>query len=149
MSMNRTLGIGKLLVLLGSGLILLIVGCTLSPEPWPPTPSPGTGVVIGQIESTSQTGYSYTAQDLYLGKLLPANQPGAEPAITFTYGIDPTTTVRNTDGTFAFTDIVPGIYVLIIWTPVSSLVIEAPEGGLIKVIVETDKTTDLGIVILP
>jgi len=147
--MNRTISKWRLWVLLGSVIILLIVGCSLSPEPWPPTPSPGTGVVIGQINSTSQTSYSYTAQDLYLGKLLPANQPGAEPAITFTYGIDPATTVRNPDGTFAFTDIVPGIYVLIIWTPVSSLVIEAPEGGLIKVIVETDKTTDLGTVMLP
>jgi hypothetical protein len=131
------------------GIILLIVGCTSSPNFWPPTPNPGTGVIIGQIKSSTQGGYSYTAQDLYLGKLIPANQPDAEPAVSFTYGVDPSTSVRNPDGTFAFTDVVPGTYVLIIWTPVTSFVIISPEGGLIKVIVEPDKTTDLGTVILP
>jgi len=138
----------QLWVLIGLALVLVIVACNAFPKSGPPPPRPGTGVVIGQLVSASQTGFPFTAQDLYLGRLIPAKQPNAEPAVAFTYGVDPGTTVRNPDGTFAFTDVVPGTYALIIWTPGSSFVIEVPEGGLIKVVVEADKTTDLGIVVL-
>jgi hypothetical protein len=146
--MNRTVHIRQLWVLIGLALVLVIVGCNVIPKSEPPTPRPGTGVVIGKLVSASQTDFPYTAQDLYLGRMIPAAQPNAEPAVAFTYGDDPGTTVRYPDGTFAFTDVVPGTYVLLIWTPGNSFVIEAPEGGLIKVVVEADKTTDLGNVVL-
>jgi hypothetical protein len=159
--MNRSVNIRYLLVLIGLLLILVMTGCysssnplpvtthTSSPSPWPPPPRLGTGVVIGKVAPPSQTGFHFSAQDLYLGKLLPAMQPNAKPAISFTFGVDSGTTVHNPDGTFAFTDVVPDTYVLIIWTPENSFVIDSPEGGFIKVIVEMDKITDLGDVVLP
>jgi hypothetical protein len=146
--MNRTVRIWQLWALIGLALDLVIVGCNVSPKSFPPTPRPGTGVVIGQLVSSSKTDFPYTAQDLYLGRLIPATQSDAEPAVAFTYGDDPGTTVRNPDGTFAFTDVVPGTYALLIWTSGSSFAIQAPGGGLTKVVVEADKTTDLGTVVL-
>lgn len=148
--MKRTTHLWQLWVLIGVALVMQIAGCSkATPSNWPPTPRPNTGVVIGKLNSSSQTSFHFTSQDLYLGRLIPAAQPNAEPAVAFTYGEDPGTTERNPDGTFAFTDIVPGTYALMIWTPGDSFVIEAPKGGLIKVVVEKDKTTDLGDVVLP
>ena len=147
--MKRKTHLWQLWLLIGLALAMVIVGCSnAAPTPWPPSPRPNTGVVIGKLDS-SQTGFHYTAQDIYLGRLVPASQPNVEPAVAFTYGEDPGTTMRNPDGTFAFTDIVPGNYALMIWTPGGSFVIETPKGGMIKVVVEKDKTTDLGSVPLP
>jgi hypothetical protein len=149
MVMNRTFCVRYLLILIGLPLILVMAGCSLSSKPWPPTARPGTGVVIGKVAPPSKTGFHFSAQDLYLGKLLPAEQPNADPAVSFTFGVNPGTSVHNSDGTFAFTDVVPGTYVLIIWSPENSFVIKSPQGGLIKVVVEKDKITDLGSVVLP
>jgi hypothetical protein len=169
--MNRSVCLRYLLFLIGLPLILAIEGCnfssapwsptpnpgggvvsgTVAPtsNPWPPTPNPGSGVVIGKVAPPSKPGYHFTGQDLYLGTLLPADQPNSEPAVTFTFGTDPGTTVHNPDGTFAFTDVAPGTYVLLVWAPENSFVVKSPEGGLIKVFVEKDKVTDLGKIILP
>jgi hypothetical protein len=147
--MNRSAFKRFLLFLIVVPVVLVMVGCNSSSKPWPPTPRPGTGVVIGKVAPASKTGYHYSAQDLYLGKLLPAGQPDAQPAVSFTFGTDPGTTVHNPDGTFAFTNIVPGTYVLIIWAPENSFVVKLPEGGLIKVVIEKDKVTDLGNIVLP
>jgi len=89
------------------------------------------------------------AGDLFLGKLIPADQPGAPPAVAFSEQTDLRASVRNSDGTFAFSDIAPGTYALIVWTPLTSFVIEAASGGLLKAVVEADRTNDLGTVVIP
>jgi hypothetical protein len=147
--MNRSDLKRFLLFLIELPVILVMVGCDFSSKPWPPKPQPGTGVIIGMVASPSKKGFHFSSQDLYLGKLLPAGQPDGQPAVSFTFGADPGTTVNNPDGTFAFTNVFPGTYVLLVWTPENNFVIKSPEGGLIKVVVEKDKIADLGKISLP
>jgi hypothetical protein len=130
-------------------LILSISGCSSTSTEWVPTLQPDTGAVIGKVVTSSEVGFHYSAKDLFLGKLISADQENIDPAISFTFGVDPGISIENSDGTFAFTDVLPGIYVLIIWTPENSLILEKPEGGIIKVVVEMDQVTDLGNVTLP
>jgi hypothetical protein len=116
-------------------------------SPYPPS-KPGTGVVIGKLDQSSQISPGYNAQDLYLARLLEGSQPDSPPIITFTYSSDPHTVWHDSEGKFAFTDVPSGIYVFIIWNPGVSFVIEPPEGGVIKVTVDADKTTDIGTITL-
>jgi len=125
---------------------VLVTRITFAP-PYPPPPQPGTGAVIGRLDLSSQANMPYNAKDLYLGTLVPANQPNMPPVISFTYGVDPQTVVHESDGRFAFTNVPPNTYVLIVWTPIGGFPIEPPEGGFIKVVVDAGKVTDLGTIV--
>lgn len=114
-----------------------------------PTPQPGRGAVIGRLVSGSQDGPGYVGGDLYLGSLIPGSDPNAQPVVAFTQNVDPKAVVYLPDGRFAFTDITPGEYALVVWNPVASFVIEAPAGGALKVSVRADATTDLGTLVVP
>ncbi len=145
--MNRLRHPGFAIILIGVTIGLIILARDIH-SPRYPTPRPGTGTVVGKLDWGAQENPPYNAQDLYLGRLIRASQLDVAQAVSFTYGVDPQTAIHNPDGTFAFTDIPPGSYALVIWTPGFSFVIENPEGGLITVTVEADKTTDLGMIIL-
>lgn len=138
-----------LLILIVLLVSTVLVGRNVFAPPYPPVPRPGTGTVIGRLDLGTQTSGQYSAKDLYLGTLVPASQPDLPPVISFTYGVDPQTVVHEPDGRFAFTNIPPNTYVLIVWTPVGGFPIEHPSGGFIKVSVEADQVTDLGTIVLP
>lgn len=144
----RRIGPVWLLVLVGLLVGAVLVGRVVFAPSYPPPPRPGTGAVIGRLDLGSHKDMPYNAQDLYLGILIQANQPNMLPVISFTYGVDPQTVVHEPDGRFAFTNVPPNTYALIVWTPVGGFPIESPEGGFIKVVVEAGKTTDLGTVVL-
>ncbi len=137
---------------LAMGMIGLVLGSTALVNnmirPAHPPPLPGTGLVLGKLDIDRSYNLGYDVGDLYLGRLIQANQPNAAPAVSFTFGVDPQTTVHDPDGTFVFTNILPGTYALVIWTPGISFVIEEPEGGFKKIVVEPDKTTDLGTIVV-
>ncbi len=130
-----------------AGLVLLAatVACNET-EPRVPPSRPGTGTVLGRLNFTSDRSAPYNAQDLYLGNLIPAGVPDASPAVSFSYDTNPHTAVHAADGTFAFVNVPPGTYALLVWTPGISFVIESPPNEPLQVAVEADKTTDLGII---
>jgi hypothetical protein len=137
-----------LLILIGVLFSAVLVARAALFSPTQLTTQPGTGIVTGQLDLSSLDGMPYNAQDLYLATFVYSNQSDVPPVISFTYGVDPQTTVHEPDGKFAFTNVPPNTYALIIWTPVGGFVIEPPEGGFIQVVVEEGKTTDLGTVLL-
>lgn len=143
------ISLARLLILAALLIGAVLVGRIIFTPPYPPPPRPGTGAVIGRLDLSSHANMPYNAKDLYLGTLVPANQPNMPPVISFTYGVDPQTVVHEPDGRFAFTNVPPNTYALIVWTPVGGFPIEPLEGGFIRVTVEADKVTDLGTVVLP
>jgi hypothetical protein len=131
-------------------LIALALGLAFVARNWIgpryPQSRPGTGTVIGRLDLTSQKDAQYNAQDLYLGRLVPAGLPNMSPAVSFSYDTDPKTVVHDADGTFAFIDVPPGTYALLVWTPGISFVIQSSPSEPFQVNVEADKTTDLGLI---
>ena len=123
-----------------------------SPAPSNPAPTPksGTGAVIGRTVAGSLDGPGYVGDELYLGSLIPASDPQAEPMISLSENVDPKADIYQSDGYFAFNNVQPGNYALVMWNPVSSFVVELPNGsGMVQVKVEPDKVTDLGVIVIP
>lgn len=151
------------------GFILLVAACA-SPQPAPSTsilatqaPSPvstpsvlryatprqGLGGITGRLVAGSVNGPGYMGGDLYLGRLIPGSDPKAPPAVAFSNDSDPKADIYNTDGTFAFTNVQPGNYALVMWNPALDFVIEYPKGTLLEVTVTQNKVTDLGTIVIP
>jgi hypothetical protein len=119
-----------------------------SPISFPP-PLAGFGAATGRLVAGSADGPGYQGGDLYLGTFIAGSDPNAQPMIAFSEGSDPKAVVHNPDGTFAFTNVPPGTYALVSWTPVNSFVLESPGSGAIKVEIKADQTTDLGTIVVP
>ncbi len=108
-------------------------------------PSVGKGGATGRLVSMANgQELGYVGGDLYLGAFLPGSKADAPPMVAFSTDSDPKAVVYQTDGQFAFTDIAPGTYTLIVWNPNTSFVVERPGQGAVKVVIEPDKTIDLG-----
>jgi hypothetical protein len=113
-----------------------------------PAPQAGTGAVIGRLVAESADGSGYVGGDLYLARLVSASDPNQPPLVAFTQESDPKAVVYKADGTFAFTDIAPGKYALVVWNPTTSFVVESQAGDLTLVSVDADKITDVGNIVI-
>jgi len=110
----------------------------------------GKGGVIGRLVAGSADGPGYVGGDLYLGSLIPASDPQAQPMVSFSENVDPKAGVYQSDGNFVFGNIQPGEYALVVWNPVSSFVVELPDGGgMIRVKVEPNTITNLDTIVIP
>jgi len=95
-----------------------------------------------------ETGQATTQElPLYLGTLVPM-----EPGDTFVISMSPTNapmTLMNVDGYFVFSDIEPGTYALVFWTPMSTWVFSNSETQESVVITfEANQITELGEIIV-
>lgn len=112
-----------------------------------PSPKPNTGVVTGRL-LLLDTQEPFLAPALYLGEVINnANSgPNLPQVLSVTTGVDPVA-VQSQNGIFVFSDINPGEYGIIIWTPMSLLPIRdvnSTENNIIIVKVDAGETTDLG-----
>ena len=114
-----------------------------------PAPESGKGAVVGRLVASSTDGPGYMGGDLYLGSLIPASDPQAKPMVSFSENVDPKAGVYRSDGRFAFNNVPPGNYALVVWNPVTSFVVETPNSGMVQVKVEPGKVTDLGAIVIP
>ena len=113
-------------------------------------PSAGKGAATGRL-FTRLNGQEvgYVGGDLFLGSFLPGSKSDAPPIVSFSADTDPKAVVYQADGQFAFTNIAPGTYTLVIWSPATSFVVENPGKGAVTVVIEPDKVTELGSVLIP
>jgi hypothetical protein len=109
-----------------------------------PSAPPDKGVITGRFVDYS-SGAPAAQMVIYLGELSPLTVGESEShVITILPALSPSATTDR-EGNFAFLDLGPGTYALVIWTPGNSWVITDPETQLdILVTVEAGVITDLG-----
>ncbi len=117
------------------------------PTPTPPKlTNPAKGGVKGRLVLRS-TGAPLLGFSVYLGDTLPI-QPGDQHAITFQEKSSPHVDV-DAQGNFAFVDVTPNTYALVLWTPLKSLVVPDPKQPTkeLSIVVKAGEITDLGDIV--
>lgn len=120
-------------------------------SPYPsifPTQIASMGTVVGKLVS-DPPGSSLAGLALYLGSILPLT-PGPDHLITLDLVNSPKTSILE-DGRFVVENILPGEYVLIIWTPHDSRYVPDPNNPEQEFIVEVvgGQIVDIGTLLAP
>jgi len=112
-----------------------------------PTPNDESGVITGQLIKNSDKN-PYIAPGLYLGGFLEPNEDmeNAPTIYGISPGVDPKAKQAK-DGSFAFSDVEPGKYILLIWSPMSILPLkDAETQEEIILIVKAGEEINLGTI---
>jgi hypothetical protein len=110
----------------------------------PPIPSEEKGVVIGQVLD-EVTGEPLVHNSMVLGEIIPL-----KPAPNYSIGVHERSSPRafsDDEGRFAISDIPPGTYVLLVWTPFEATIVQDPETESdLLVEVSAGQSVELGII---
>ncbi len=150
----------KAFVVVLMGVMLLVLGCNPSPQVSPlnspvqpavaspeptyeaPAPASGKGVITG-ILNIQNTEQPMANVELYLGTHIGASVD------TPMYSLDPSTAPKamtDENGRFAFKDVDPGFYVIIIWNPFNSFMVrDASTGAELTINLQADQVFDAGV----
>jgi hypothetical protein len=110
-----------------------------------PTPVSGKAAVTGQLLVGGEGGKPYMAT-LYLASTIPASTPEYPPLISFSEESD-LRAVQDVDtGCFLFTDVTPGQYAIIVWTPLGGNPLLNEDGSTVMLTVSSGEVKDLGII---
>jgi len=110
-----------------------------------PTPSSGKAVVTGRLLIGGEVGQPFLAT-LYLASTVPPSTPNYPPLIAFSEQSDQLGIQDADTGRFLFTDVVPGQYAIIIWTPFGGNPLVDGSGNSILFMVNPGEVKDLGII---
>jgi hypothetical protein len=113
-----------------------------------PTPSTGKSVVTGELKVASDS-MSQNLEELFLLPIASSDTPEDFSSVTYSNATDPVATIEIGTGKFAFTDINPGKYALLIWTSMMAYPVVDTPGNTIIFTVNPDELKDLGIVTIP
>lgn len=110
-----------------------------------PSPLPGTGLLLGNIEVAD----SVLLGELFLATAVPTNKPGVD-VLELDTERAPKADLDRSTGQFAFRDVTPGKYGIIVWEPMSSAPVADPNTGeTLLVVLEPDDVVDLGTLHFP
>ena len=111
-----------------------------------PEPSADSAVVYGQLTAKDAVGQSYLAGDVYLAPIIYSEGEMQFPFVSLDVDRDPKETQRTKDHRFLFVDIPPGVYGIVIHTPVSDYVVLDDIEGFRYIEVSAGDVIDLGII---
>ena len=113
-------------------------------------PGAGKGAATGRLFTRSNgLEIGYVGGDLYLAGFLAGSRSDAPPIVSFSVDSNPKAVVYQADGQFAFTDIAPGTYTLVLWSPATSFIVENSDKGAVTVVIQPDKVTEIGSILIP
>ena len=115
-----------------------------------PTPDETSAVVLGQLIEQA-TNAPYLAPGLYLGALINTDPDDPELPSVFSISTDnDPKAVQALDGAFVFSEVPPGQYALVIWSPMSLNLVKNPATSQELLIeVAAGETLDLGTIVIP
>lgn len=112
-----------------------------------PSPLPDKGAITGQFVDYV-SGEPAVEMVIYLGELSPLSTGDSESHVVTMLPSSSPSTTTDKQGHFAFLDVEPGIYAMVMWTPMNSWVVSDPETKLdILVTVEAGMITDMGEIV--
>ena len=109
-----------------------------------PTPGSGKGVVTGQLLIGGEADHPYLAT-LFLASTIPPSTPDYPPMISYSEEDDPIAVQDVNTGRFLFSDVAPGQYAIIIWSPLGGFPLEDKDGTSVLFTVNAGEVKDLGI----
>jgi hypothetical protein len=110
-----------------------------------PTPASGKAIVTGQLLIGGEGGQPYL-NPLYLASTIPPSTPDYPPMISFSEQTDQLGIQDVNTGQFVFTDVAPGQYAIVMWTPFGGNPLVDKSGASIIFTVNADEVKDLGII---
>lgn len=114
---------------------------TAPPEQTIPAPGSDTGVVVGAVE-VEELGDPMRGVQVFLGE--PIGSDSGEPL----FGLDPSSAPgaeADEQGRFVIPDVPPADYVIVLWSPVNSILARDPEtGDPLLISVEAGEVVDVG-----
>jgi hypothetical protein len=110
-----------------------------------PTPLTGKAVVTGVLLIGGEGGKPYMAT-LYLASTVPPSTPDYPPLIAFSEQSDQLGIQDVDTGRFLFTNVAPGQYAIIIWTPFGGNPLVDQSGNSLLFTVKAGEVKDLGII---
>ncbi len=105
-----------------------------------PTPSAGKSVLTGQLE-LSAAASDYTMTGLYL---TPVSAGGGQPEVKFSVETSLVAAQEIGTGRFAFADVPPGEYALVVWTSMNAYPIQDSTGNTMFLTLTAGEVKDLG-----
>jgi len=108
-----------------------------------PTSQPDFGTITGALNRENKPDISITNADLFLAEIL---RGGGNTLSVAALDMNAAPKAKTgADGHFAFVDVTPGTYTLVIRTPLGAMLIPDPDSGHdLLITVKADKTVDLG-----
>jgi len=109
-----------------------------------PLPVDNMGVVYGKLLNSELKPFLNV---IFLGRAIEANQEGKPPLIVFDPN-DAKKAIQNKDGLFVFDLVVPGKYGLIMWNPITEVLMQDLQGSDIIIEVHPGETLNLETIIV-
>jgi hypothetical protein len=113
-----------------------------------PKPSVDSAIIYGQLSAKDGAGRAYLAGDVYLAPVIYSEGEMQIPFVSLDVDNDPKASQRTKDQQFLFVDVPPGVYGIVIHTPVSDYVVLDDVEGFRYVDINAGDVIDLGVILI-
>lgn len=110
-----------------------------------PSPNNGLAIISGRLLKAGQSNIPYVSA-LYLAPVVTSDVPNQTPEIKFSLKSNQLAIQNILSGQFIFTDVSPGKYAIVMWTPGKSTFLNDSNGTPVIIEAKPDEVNDIGII---